>query len=57
MENAHDRAEAERLNELASYGVLDTAPEEAFDRLTALAAEMLGRSWVQKIVILANYGS
>ncbi len=35
-----DRAEAERLNELYSYGVLDTAPEEAFDRVTALAAEM-----------------
>jgi PAS domain S-box-containing protein len=36
-----NRSEAARLGELASYGVLDTAPEEAFDRLTALAAEML----------------
>jgi len=35
-----NRAESERLSELTSYGVLDTAPEEAFDRLTALAAEM-----------------
>jgi PAS domain S-box-containing protein len=35
-----NRAETERLGELTSYGVLDTAPEEAFDRLTALAAEM-----------------
>ncbi|MDB5459415.1 MAG: multi-sensor hybrid histidine kinase [Caulobacteraceae bacterium] len=35
-----DRAEAERIAELVDYGVLDTAPEEAFDRLTALAAEL-----------------
>jgi len=35
-----DRAEAERLSELMSYGVMDTEPEEAFDRLTALAAEL-----------------
>jgi PAS domain S-box-containing protein len=35
-----DRAEAERIAELIDYGVLDTAPEEGFDRLTALAAEL-----------------
>jgi PAS domain S-box-containing protein len=35
-----DQWEADRLNELMSYGVLDTPPEEAFDRLTALAAEL-----------------
>ena len=35
-----DRAEADRIAELIGYGVLDTAPEEAFDRLTALAAEL-----------------
>jgi PAS domain S-box-containing protein len=35
-----DRAEAARIAELIDYGVLDTAPEEAFDRLTALAAEL-----------------
>jgi PAS domain S-box-containing protein len=35
-----DRAEAERIAELIDYGVLDTAPEEAFDRLTSLAAEL-----------------
>jgi PAS domain S-box-containing protein len=32
--------EAERLRALESYGVLDTAPEEAFDRLTQLAADL-----------------
>ncbi len=32
--------EADRLAELLRYGVLDTAPEEAFDRLTNLAAEI-----------------
>jgi PAS domain S-box-containing protein len=37
-----DALEAERLGELMSYGVMDTEPEEAFDRLTALAAELFG---------------
>ena len=35
----HD--EEERLQELFSYAVLDTAPEPAFDRITRLAARML----------------
>ncbi|WP_309644179.1 ATP-binding protein [Phenylobacterium sp.] len=33
--------EGARLQALRSYGILDTAPEEAFDRLTGLAAELL----------------
>jgi PAS domain S-box-containing protein len=33
-------AEEARLRALESYGVLDTAPEEAFDRLTQLAADL-----------------
>ena len=37
MENP---AEEARLRALESYGVLDTAPEEAFDRLTELAADL-----------------
>jgi PAS domain S-box-containing protein len=32
--------ETARLKALAGYGVLDTAPDEAFDRLTGLAAEL-----------------
>ncbi|MDO8380721.1 PAS domain S-box protein [Phenylobacterium sp.] len=34
------RSEAARLRALDSYGVLDTPPEESFDRLTALAADI-----------------
>lgn len=33
-------AEAQRQAVLARYGVLDTSPEQAFDRLTALAARL-----------------
>ncbi|MBA2389772.1 MAG: EAL domain-containing protein [Geodermatophilaceae bacterium] len=33
-------AERDRLDSLASYGVLDTAPEVAYDELTALAARL-----------------
>jgi len=32
--------EIKRLRALEDYGVLDTAPEEAFDRLTSLAADL-----------------
>ena len=32
--------ETARLEKLASYGILDTGPEEAFDRITRLAARM-----------------
>jgi PAS domain S-box-containing protein len=35
-----DRSEAARLKALHDYGVLDSAPEAAFDRLTALAADL-----------------
>ena len=34
--------EAQRLQALRSYGVLDTSPEEAFDDLTCLAAQVCG---------------
>lgn len=34
------RSEAARLRALDDYGVLDTPPEAAFDRLTALAADL-----------------
>ena len=34
------QSEAARLAALADYGVLDTAPEEAFDRLTRLACDL-----------------
>jgi PAS domain S-box-containing protein len=34
--------EQHRLRALADYDVLDTSPEEAFDRLTRLAAELFG---------------
>ncbi|WP_293675982.1 GAF domain-containing protein [uncultured Phenylobacterium sp.] len=33
-------SEAERLHNLASFEILDSGPEEAFDRLTRLAAEI-----------------
>jgi PAS domain S-box-containing protein len=33
-------SEARRLAALQAFGVMDTAPEEAFERLTALAAEL-----------------
>jgi diguanylate cyclase (GGDEF)-like protein len=35
-------AETERLEALRAYGVLDTEPEVAFDRLAQLAAEVMG---------------
>ncbi|CAN5408997.1 hypothetical protein BH10PSE5_BH10PSE5_06670 [soil metagenome] len=35
-----DRSEAARLQALDDYDVLDSAPEEAFDRLTRLAADL-----------------
>ncbi len=34
--------EAERLTRLASYNILDTGPEETFDRITRLTARMFG---------------
>lgn len=34
--------EADRLNALAEYHILDSAPEEAFDDLTKLAAQICG---------------
>jgi PAS domain S-box-containing protein len=40
MKTPMDRQEDERLAELISYGILDTSPEDAFDRLTALAAQL-----------------
>lgn len=33
-------SEAAQLKALDEYGVLDSAPEAAFDRLTALAADL-----------------
>ncbi|MBC7415412.1 MAG: EAL domain-containing protein [Herminiimonas sp.] len=39
LDAAH--VEAERLHCLQEYGVLDTPPEAAFDRITALAARLL----------------
>ncbi len=38
------QAEAERLNALESYGIVDTDFEEIYDRLTRLAAEMFSTS-------------
>ncbi|MBU1375846.1 MAG: PAS domain S-box protein [Alphaproteobacteria bacterium] len=35
-----DNRETARLRSLLDYGVVDTAPDEAFDRLTQLAAEL-----------------
>jgi PAS domain S-box-containing protein len=37
----HNWKEVDRLTALDRYGILDTPPEEAFDNLTALAAELL----------------
>ena len=34
--------EAERLNTLRGYGILDTHPEDRFDDLTRLAASICG---------------
>jgi hypothetical protein len=39
-----DEREAGRLRALDRYHVLESAPEEAFDRLTALAADLLAVS-------------
>ena len=44
MESAYARSprhEEERLEALVRYGILDTARDEAFDRITALAADLL----------------
>ncbi|GEM_PF-372106 len=38
---AYDEVEGERLTVLKRYNILDTAPEAAFDHLTALAASLL----------------
>ncbi len=38
-------SEFERLNALRRYAILDTPPEGAFDRVTALAAELLEVPW------------
>jgi diguanylate cyclase (GGDEF)-like protein len=38
-------SEFERLNALRRYAILDTPPEGAFDRITALAAELLDVPW------------
>ncbi len=38
----HPPDEAERLEALRRYAVLDTGPEERFDRITRLAARLLG---------------
>lgn len=38
-------SEFERLNALRRYAILDTPPEGAFDRVTSLAAELLGVRW------------
>ena len=34
--------EAERLNNLESYNILDTLPEADYDNITAIAAEICG---------------
>lgn len=36
-----DASEEERLRALHSYSILDTAPEVAFDNVTAMCAELL----------------
>lgn len=41
-DNPRPRNEAERVKRLRDYGVLDTLAEESFDRITRLAAELLG---------------
>ena len=40
--SAPDADEQARLTALYQYGLLDTAPEPAFDRLTAIVAEHFG---------------
>ena len=37
--------ERTRLETLRSLNLLDTAPEERFDRLTRLAKRLFGESW------------
>ena len=39
--DAREEREKARLDELRRYGILDTATDEAFDRITALAADLL----------------
>ena len=46
---APDADEQARLTALYQYGLLDTEPEPAFDRLTAIVAEHFG---VQTALIL-----
>ena len=46
--------EFERLNALRRYAILDTPPEGAFDRITALAAEMLDAPVAMVSLVDAN---
>lgn len=43
MNETTPESEAARLQELAAYAILDTPPEEAFDRIARLAATFLGK--------------
>ena len=42
MQAAVPPNESERLQELHSYGLLDTPPEQAFDDITLVAARWVG---------------
>ena len=42
MQTDADVAEDTRLSALAKYDILDTPPEEAFDRITRMAAQLFG---------------
>lgn len=42
MNSDHQAREAERLSALLEYDILDTMPEEAFDDLVAIAAQICG---------------
>jgi diguanylate cyclase (GGDEF)-like protein len=46
--------EFERLNALRRYAILDTPPEGVFDRITALAAEMLEVPWAVVSLVDTN---